>query len=308
MADAGKVPIKVQKALESPSSPKTSIPQFPKLIQSRSLIEPYPETCSNSEENFKSRAISFLKSITTSPVIIPRNQPSPEPLLLIPCETTPQLGIERTSEEDIQIGKVQAWITSGIIKKSYKHCLACSIIPKSNRPIINLNEYPGRIIPSPIKQSMNEEFSAVYSFLDSKLTLSKLVNLREDLISKVWKNVDFEPMTLALGLTCFEVLLNMNLVNKKNRKLFAAVCVLIAFKFIEEHHLDEVKTKKEMLFKEFYHMDKHDLLTKKMILEAEFCVYSYLNFSVFRPFDEIKETLLYIQHSFGVRIRNSISN
>ena len=150
---------------------------------------------------------------------------------------------------------------------------------------------------------MNEEFSTLYSFLDPKLTLSKLVNLREDLISKVWKNVGFEPVTLALGLTCFEALLNMNLVNKKNRKLFAAVCILLAFKFIEEHHLDEVKVKKEMLFRELYHMDKHDLLTKKILLEAEFCVYSYLNFSVFRPFDEIKETLLYVESSSGVRIR-----
>lgn len=296
MADAGKIPFKAHNPLTGSSSPGNSITSYPKISQSLNMLEQYPETRSRSEDNFKSRAISFLKSITTSPVIIPRNQPSPEPLLLVPCETSLQLGIERTSEEDIQIGKVQAWITSGIIKKSYKHCLTCSIILNSDRPHINLNEYPGRIIPSPIKQSMNEEFSSLYSFLDSKLTLSKLVNLREDLITKVWKNINFEPATLALGLTCFEALLNMNLVNKKNRKLFAAVCILLAFKFIEENHLDEVKLKKEQLFKELYYMDKHDLLTKKILLEAEFCVYSYLNFSVFRDFEEIKETLLYIEN------------
>jgi hypothetical protein len=43
-------------------------------------------------------------------------------------------------------------------------------------------------------------------------------------------------------------------------------------------------------------MDNHDVLTKKILLEAEFCVYSYLNFSVFRDFEEIKETLLYIEN------------
>jgi hypothetical protein len=301
MADEGKISKNhpanlVKDSLKtSKKSCESSPPSHPKLMQSRSLIDSYPETRSNSED-FKSRAISFLKSITTgSPVIIPRNQPSPEPLLLIPCETTPHLGIKRTEEEDIQIGKVQAWITSGVIKKSYKHCLICTCQKNPLRPFINLNEYPGRIIPSPIKQGMNEEFFNTFSFLDTKLTLSKLVNLREDLIIKVWKIVDFEASTLALGLTCFQVLLNTNLVNKTNRKLFAAVCLLLAFKFIEENHMDEIKLKKDKLFKELYHMDKHDLLTKKMILEAEFLVYSYLNFSIFLPYNDYKETLTYIK-------------
>ena len=87
----------------------------------------------------------------------------------------------------------------------------------------------------------------------------------------------------------------MNLVNKTNRKLYAAVCVLLAFKFVEENHLLETKNNRKILLEELYHMDKHDLLTARMILEAEFSVYSYLNFSVNLTSDDIKNNLAYIK-------------
>ncbi|OMJ84310.1 hypothetical protein SteCoe_14594 [Stentor coeruleus] len=244
------------------------------------------------EDVFKSRAVSFLKNITTgSPTILAKNHSSPEPLQLIPCEG--DLNIERNLEEDYEIGKVQAWVTSGGIKKSYMHCLSISeFIASTERPWINLNEYPGRIVPSPIKDQINEEFQICHPYIDPKLTLSKLANLREDLI-KVWKTCCFDPVTLAIGLTCFDRLLNMNLVNKINRKLYAAVCVYLAFKFMEETHLDETKNKKKLLLDHLYYMDKHDL-PSKMIFKAELSVYAYLNFSLHMKCEEIKENLEFI--------------
>jgi Cyclin, N-terminal domain len=252
---------------------------------------------SNQEDLFKDRAISFLKSINTgSPVVVGKSAPPPEPLQLVPSDTNPNPGFIRNQEEDLEIGKVQAWVTSGVIKKSYRHCIKNrKFLPCSDRPWINLNDYPGKIIPSPIKDEMNDEFSQLHPYLDSKLTLSKLVNLREDLITKVWKTCEFDPVTLAIGLTCFDRLLNMNLVNKTNRKLYAAVCVLLAFKFIEETHLDETRGKKKVLLDQLYHMDKNDLLTARMILEAEFSVYSYLNFSIHLRYKDIRDNLNHIQ-------------
>ena len=87
----------------------------------------------------------------------------------------------------------------------------------------------------------------------------------------------------------------MNLINKSNRKLYAAVCVLLAFKFIEENHLDETKNKKQILLDQLYHMDNREVLTTRMILEAEFSVYSYLNFSMNLSYEDIKENLTYIK-------------
>lgn len=245
------------------------------------------------EDLFKAKAVTFLKGISTgSPILLSKACDCSKSLLLIPCEE--DLGIARNQEEDLEIGKVQAWMTSGIIKKSYGHCLCIKgFLASIERPWINLNEYPGRIVPSPIKDQINEDFQLAHPYLDPKLTLSKLANLREDLIVKVWKTCRFDPVTLAIGLTCFDRLLNMNLVNKSNRKLYAAVCVYLAFNFIEETHLDETKAQKKLLLEQLYCMDKHDL-PSKMIFKAELTVYAYLNFSMHLRLEEIKENLDFV--------------
>jgi hypothetical protein len=257
---------------------------------------------STSEEHeFKDRAISFLRSISTgSPKTIPKSGPSIEPFVLGASDLNPSLGFKRTEQEELEICKVQAWVTSGVIKKSFQHCIESKFTPAW--PWIDLNEYLGRIIPSPIKEQLNTEFREKHFELDPKLTLSKLVNLREDLIEKVWKTCEFDPVTLAIGFSLFDRLLNMNLVNKINRKLYAAVCVLIAFKFIEETHLEETGRKMRELLTQLYRMDKNDLLTTKLILEAEFSVYAYLGFSLHLEFEDIKENLFYIES----RLRQSL--
>ena len=263
------------------------------LVSSSRNSLPVPSVKSrvNNEDIFNSVATNFLTGITTgSPQTLARS--ISKNLILVSSDTNPNTGFIRNREEIREIQKVQAWVTSGGIKKSYKHCVASD---PSFRRWINLNEYPGRIIPSPIKDSLNEEFKKAFPFLDPRLTLSKLVNLRENLIIGVWKNNNFDPVTLASGLTCFDRLLNMNLINKSNRKLYAAVCVLLAFKFIEENHLDETKNKKQILLDQLYHMDNREVLTTRMILEAEFSVYSYLNFSMNLSYEDIKENLTYIK-------------
>ena len=256
----------------------------------------YSQNNLSQEAHFRERALNFLRSITS-------NSSKPcnilflsNPLHLIPCESTPHLGITRTQEEQFEISKIQAWVTSGVIKKSYKHCLSIhfNLIPK-DRNLIQVVEYPGYIVPSPIKDKLNEDFAYLHPHLEPELTLSKLSNLREDLIFKVWKKCELDPATLAVGLTCFDRLLDLNLVNKINRKLFAAACVLLAYKFLEENHVEEVKEKYKELISQLYHMDKKDLLTTKIIYEAEFTVYAYLNFSIHFELSEISENLKYVK-------------
>ena len=257
----------------------------------------YALSNSSQEAHFRDRALNFLRSITSNSAKPCNILFLSNPLHLIPCESTPHLGITRTQEEQFEISKIQAWVTSGVIKKSYKHCLSIhsNLIPK-DRNLIQVVEYPGYIVPSPIKDKLNEDFAYLHPHLEPQLTLSKLSNLREDLIFKVWKKCELDPATLAVGLTCFDRLLDLNLINKINRKLFAAACVLLAYKFFEENHVEEVKEKYKEMISQLYHMDKKDLLTTKIIFEAEFTVYAYLNFSIHFELEDISENLKYVRN------------
>lgn len=249
-------------------------------------------------DEYYTRALTFLTNIVTGASKIPekKNQVL-EPLMLVPSSSVFSQSRIRNQEENDEICKIQAWVTSGVIKKSYRHCLNTRnfYIP-CGRVLIDVSEYPGRIYSGSGKDRMNSEFSGMHTHLESKLTLSKLSNLREDLIFGVWQECNFDIVTLAVGFTLFDRLLDMNLVNKINRKLYASVCVLLAFKFIEETHLEEVTEKKTELIKKLYHMDKRDLLTPQMIFEAEFSVYAYLNFSVHLEYEEFKGNLEYIKN------------
>lgn len=260
------------------------------------------QTSPKKNDNYHNRALTFLTNIVTGASKVPekKNQLL-EPLKLVPSSSVFLQSRTRNQEEDVEICKIQAWVTLGVIKKSYSHCLNTHNfnIPYG-RTLIDVSEYPGRIYSGSGKDKLNNEFCALHSHLESKLTLSKLSNLREDLIFGVWQECNFDIVTLAVGFTLFDRLLDMNLVNKINRKLYAAVCVLIAFKFIEETHLEEVKEKKNELMKKFYHMDKRDLLTSQLILEAEFSVYAYLNFSVHLEFEEFKGNLEYIKNRLSI--------
>ena len=259
-----------------PPTPHTPDPHLYRMPTHSQLSLP-SET--DLDEVFRDRAVAFLRSISTGTI------PSCNKSLLRP--KTLQRVPGNTDANPV---------TSGVVKKSYQHCLQTTeFVAYPGRPWINLNEYPGRVIPSPIKDQLNIEFREAHPYLDPRLTLSQIVNLREDLITQVWKMGNFDPVILAIGFTCFDRLLNMNHINKTNRKLYASVCVLLAFKFSEETHLDEIKNSQKDLLDYLYRMDKHDLLTTKMIVENEFTVYSYLNFSMDLSYEEISNHLEYIK-------------
>lgn len=62
-----------------------------------------------------------------------------------------------------------------------------------------MSDAPVIIKNSLLKDNFNEEFRSKYQFLDYNLTLSKIVNLRDDIIFKLCKEVDIEAFTVAVA-------------------------------------------------------------------------------------------------------------
>jgi len=227
------------------------------------------------EKVYLDKAMQFLANIDTENDLHEKDQHS-ENLKLVQNKGS-NLHVQKNQAEVNAESLVQTWITSsGAIKKSYKHCLLCKgkIIPSS----VNLADSPNYIQPSPLKSQLNSEFSKEHPQFDSKLTLSKIVNLREDLIVKMCKELNLEAFTVALAWSCFHKLLHLNLVNKSNRKLFASACVMLAYKFNEETHLSHSKKQLQNLVRGIHRLDTDDMLQAKEVCKAEFLVYTYLNF------------------------------
>lgn len=170
-------------------------------------------------------------------------------------------------------------------KISYKRCLSSQWEAEQ---YLTLNDYPPYLRDSPIKDSMNAEFRENFPYLDPKLTLSQLLNLREELIQIVCRKCEVKACTLAIAFAYFEYLLNCSLVTKGNRKLYAAVCVLLAYKFEEETHLVASQSQMKVLVKGLHGVDKQDMLGQKSLFLAEFEVYVYLNFKLQLEYEQFE--------------------
>lgn len=136
--------------------------------ESQDPLEP-PERKSQEETNYINSAIDFLSGIEIGLPELNRGK-------------TPSLSPLKSPREP-----------SG---KSYKESLETLFTYSMN---IDLSEYPSKIGPSPLKSDLNSEFRNKYRQLNKKLTLSKIVNLREKLFFKVLKDVDIEACTVAMA-------------------------------------------------------------------------------------------------------------
>jgi hypothetical protein len=134
-----------------------------------------------------------------------------------------------------------------------------------------------------LKESLNEKFHEKHPHLPPSLTLSKIRKLKKDLVSFAMKN-EIELSTIAIAIINFERLCLKSLVNKINRRLSMAVCLLLAIKFHEIYTIQKSKKILEILF-DYY--DKEWSLTKKSIIEAEFGVYVHLGFLLHIPHQHI---------------------
>jgi hypothetical protein len=261
------------------------------------------------EELFLKRAIQFLKSIETR-THKPSSSSSSEDSQgeeMVDLRANLERNDRSSSSMSDKLSRrssilsnkdtsIQEWISSkGNQVKSYRHCLNNNSTDMSIRQLnIDLSDAPPYLRPGPFKDAMNEEFASKYPELPNNLTLSKIVNLREDLIQKLCRPLDIEACTMAMALTYFERLLNMNLITKYNRKLYGAICVLLAFKFNEETHLDECIERLKILMDTVYNMDKSDLLTHKDLIRAEFHIYASLGFSLLLSVQEFEENFNHV--------------
>ncbi|CAG9332690.1 unnamed protein product [Blepharisma stoltei] len=214
-------------------------------------------------------------------------------LTTIETQTSEETLERRPSVESNQDSECTRWVThSGAIKESFRGCL--NFFDWDRFPVVDLSDVPATIPNSLLKDNLNEEFKDKHPFLDQRMTLSKIVNLREDLIFKMCRNMDIEVCTLAIAWTCYVRLLSKNVITKLNRKLYGAICVLIAYKFNEESHLEANRDQIKILIKLAYSMDKHNLLQHKSLSKVEFEVYAHLNFSLLLKYEEFQEEFSYI--------------
>ena len=83
-----------------------------------------------------------------------------------------------------------------------------------------------------LKRELNEQFRLKHSWLNPSMSLSKLRRCKLLLLG-CGLEVDLELSTVALAYVYLERLCWRNLVEKKNRKLLAAVCLTLAYKYNE---------------------------------------------------------------------------
>ncbi|CAG9310290.1 unnamed protein product [Blepharisma stoltei] len=226
------------------------------------------------EDAYLNSALDFLTSIETA--ITPENQSS-----------------DGSASDYSDHGENSTIVRNAKEKqKSFKHCL--SPLDMSRWPQIDLSDAPTTIKNSPLKDSLNQEFREKYPFLDSRLTLCKIVSVRENIIFWLCKNFDIEVCTISIAWTLFQRLLSMNVVSFDYIKLYGGICVLLAYKFNEETHLDIAKEQLRLIIKAVCNIDKNENLQTREIAKWEFKVYSHLSFSLLLDPDEYEGSFNYI--------------
>lgn len=89
-------------------------------------------------------------------------------------------------------------------------------------------------------------FRLKYPKVCSKITLSKIVRLKQDLMKTFLKGKDtyVQLYSVAHAWVLFERLILKNVVRKHNRRIYLAICLLISIKLVEDVGEREAKKKK----------------------------------------------------------------
>jgi len=124
-----------------------------------------------------------------------------------------------------------------------------------------------------MKAELNEVFREQHPELPAELTLSKIRNLKKEVIEHV-RSLDLEISTAALAIIYFEKLVFKGVVRKQNRKLIMSVCLLIAFKF------NEPKRETPSIADLLQDIERVQSISPKTVLEFEFPVFGHLLFSL----------------------------
>uniref|UniRef100_M4BRN6 Cyclin N-terminal domain-containing protein n=1 Tax=Hyaloperonospora arabidopsidis (strain Emoy2) TaxID=559515 RepID=M4BRN6_HYAAE len=139
--------------------------------------------------------------------------------------------------------------------------------------------------PHELKDELNQKFQKKHAhwLQDPSLSLSKLRHLKREAIM-CSQRLNLEVATVALACVLFEKLVLQHYVAKVNRKLYMAVCFLLAVKFNEPCASDERKRVIRLLLKD---IDRVHALPSRDVLTAEFTVYAQLSFDLHVPIAEV---------------------
>ena len=237
---------------------------FSSLYPSPSFIQQHTRQASKrSNAEFYREALDFLSNVGPSQVLQREEEPK-----------------EKTcTEASAEEADCEVDLAAGV--KSYKHCLKWKSACAGR---IDLSEFPPRLRPSALKDELNTEFQEKYPFLPRKLTLSKILSLKDALVRVLCLQMHHDPMLAAVAWIYFERLLGQGLVNKQNRKVYCAACALLSIKFYAEaspRKSEDLTTSR---------LDSTGHLSQKTLLEREFEVYAALRFSLLLPLSEVQPT------------------
>mmetsp|Transcript_6083 Transcript_6083/g.13615 ORF Transcript_6083/g.13615 Transcript_6083/m.13615 type:complete len:533 (+) Transcript_6083:548-2146(+) len=155
-----------------------------------------------------------------------------------------------------------------------------------HRTVQSLDGYYFSFLPytkkKDLKSELNELFREQHPDLPHDLTLSKIRNLKKEVLEHV-RNVGLEMTTAALAIIYFEKLVFKGVVSKQNRKLVMSVCLVLAYKFNEKKNFQGSETLKKLL----EDIERIQSLSPKQVLEAEFPVFGHLLFHLKVDTDEV---------------------
>ncbi|XP_048033411.1 CDK5 and ABL1 enzyme substrate 2 [Megalobrama amblycephala] len=127
--------------------------------------------------------------------------------------------------------------------------------------------------PSDLKKDMNETFKEKFPHI--KLTLSKIRSLKRE-IRSVGEESSLQPVTIAMAFVYFEKLVLQGRLNKQNRKLVAAACLLLAAKISSDLKKQEVKQLIDKLEERFR-------ISRRELIAFEFTILVALEMALYLP-------------------------
>ncbi|XP_067381771.1 CDK5 and ABL1 enzyme substrate 2-like isoform X2 [Channa argus] len=127
--------------------------------------------------------------------------------------------------------------------------------------------------PSDLKKDMNETFKEKFPHI--KLTLSKIRSLKREMRA-VSEECTLQPVTIAMAFVYFEKLVLQGRLNKQNRKLVAAACVLLAAKISSDLRKTDVNQLIDKLEERFR-------INRRELIPLEFPVLVALEMGLYLP-------------------------